>query len=510
MTSLDDALSGLAKSAAIIFLGTIIGRLLGLFGQILIVRSLEPTSFGHLALAYTVASTLAGLALLGVQDGVTRLMSAEQSPDYRRNVLGGGYAFALFGGIAVSICIYVFRFHIASILNDNELPRLLVLFLPYIVAYTLARVTFGALRAHKRSLGAVVSRDFAPRIGALVIFALFILVGEVFYGAIVYWVATPVIMALVAGYYLHKEIGIIKSISHLPDRDVTQELWSFSWPLALSASFFLLLSNIDILMVGYFMESRSVGLYRAIQPLRQVTTFVRVAFAFLFLPIATEYFKNKDLSTLGQFYTISTKWVVTLSFPPVLVFTLFPFDTVRAFFGTAYTPAAPALAVLTAGLFVRTFVGLGGHVAKAIDRPKIELYSVAAAVVVDIIFNALLIPRYGIVGAAAGTVIGYITYNAIELVAIYWVIDSQPFSADSIKPLFPTLIFALALVHLTSNIDLTLPMLLGIGVVISFVHLVSMILTRSLGREDLLLFERFEDRTGLDLEWFKSLIRSYY
>jgi hypothetical protein len=37
-----------------------------------------------------------------------------------------------------------------------------------------------------------------------------------------------------------------------------------------------------------------------------------------------------------------------------------------------------------------------------------------------------------------------------------------------------------------------------------------MVLTRSLSREDLLLFERFEDRTGLDLEWVKSLLRSYY
>lgn len=437
-------------------------------------------------------------------------MSAEQSSDYRRSVLRSGYGFALFGGTIVSIGIYLARFHLGSILNYSSLPELLVLFLPYLVAYTVARVTFGALRAHKNSLEAVISRDLAPRIGALVLLVLVVLIGDVFYGAIIYWVVTPAIMALVAGYYLNKEMSIIRVIRHPPDYGVAQELWSFSWPLALSASFFILLSNVDILMIGYFMESQSVGLYRSIQPLQQVTTFVRVAFAFLFLPIATEYFKNKDISTLDQFFTISTKWIVALTFPPVLVFTLFPSDVVRVFFGMAYTPAAPALAVLIAGLFVRTFGGLGGHMAKAIDRPKIELYSVSAAVIVDITFNTILIPRYGIVGAAAGTVIGYVTYNAIELIAIYWAIDSQPFSANSIKPLLPTFLFALGLAQLMADIDLTLLLLLGIGIIFSLIHLFSMFLTRSLGREDLFLFERVEERMGLDLEWFKSLIRSYY
>jgi hypothetical protein len=53
-------------------------------------------------------------------------------------------------------------------------------------------------------------------------------------------------------------------------------------------------------------------------------------------------------------------------------------------------------------------------------------------------------------------------------------------------------------------------MLLGIGVFVSVVHLLSMFLTRSLGREDLFLFEQFEERMGADLGWVKRLLRNYY
>jgi O-antigen/teichoic acid export membrane protein len=510
VTSLDDALSGLAKSAAVVLLGTVLGRILSLLGQVLIVRSLSPISFGHVALAYTVVSMVGGLALLGIHEGVTRLMSGDRAVEYRRRVLRTGYSFVIAGGLLVAGAIYVLRYRLGTALNDEILPELLVAFLPYLVIYGFARVTFGALRAHKRPLAATISRDLVPRIVVITVFLLFAFFGRAFLGAVVYWVATPALMALLAAYFLHRELSIERVVTRLPDREIITELWTFSWPLALGSSFFLLLSNVDILMIGYFMDPRSVGLYRAIQPLRQITTFVLASFTFLFLPLATEYYSKGEFDTLDRFYTISTKWVVTATFPPVLVFTLFAPDVVRVFFSADYVPAAPALAVLTAGLFLRAVVGLNGDMAKAIDQPKIELYAVAVAVAVNVALNIVLIPRYGLVGAAAGTVIGYGVYNVLEVAAIYWLVESHPFSADSAKPLLPTLLVALGIKHLIGSLDLSLLSLLGVGVVISVVHLVSMFVTRSLGSEDLLMFERLEEQAGVDLGWLKTLLRKYY
>ena len=510
MNSLDDALSGLAKSAAVILFGSVIGRLLSLLGQILIVRSLTPTSFGHVALAYTIVSTVCGLALLGIHEGVTRLMSAEQTTGYRQSVLRSGYALVLVSSLGVAACIYITRFQLSTYLNDDQLPALLVLFLPYVFAYALGRVSFGALRAHRRSFAATVARDFGPRIGALLTFGLFAYAGEVLLGAVAYWVVTPVIMAVITGVYLHRELSMVRIIGSLPEPETLRELWSFSWPLAISASFFLMLSNVDVLMIGYFMQPQSVGLYRAIQPLRQVTMFVTIAFTFLFLPIATEYYNNGNLNALNRFYRVTTKWIVAATFPPVLVFTLFAPDVVRVFFGSDYTPAAPALAVLTAGLFIRAIVGLNGDMTKAINRPQIELYTVIVAVCINILLNIALIPRYGIVGAAVGTVVGYAVYNLLEVVAIYRSVGSHPFSTNSVKPLVPTLLFALGIAWMARSMELSILLLLGIGVAITGVHLASMVFTRSLGQADLLLFEQFEDQTGLDLERVKTFLREYY
>lgn len=510
MISLDDALSSLAKSAAIVFVGSVVGKVLSLIGQVLIVRSLTPTSFGHVALAYTVVSTAAGLALLGSDKGVARLMSAKQTVNSRRRVLRAGYTFALIASFGVAIAIFIIRFRLATYLNDDQLPTLLMAFLPFFIASNISRVSFSALRAYKRSLEATVARDLGPRIGALFLFGLFALSGEAFLGAVAYWVTTPIIMVLLTGYYLHGELSLRRVINRLPDQKIISELWSFSWPLAVGSSFLLLLSNVDILMIGYFMQPQSVGLYRAIQPLRQITTFVVLGFAFLFLPIATEYYEDDDLDALDRIYTVSTRWIVTATFPPVLLFTLFASDVIRTFFGGEYVPAAPALAVLTAGLFLRAIVGLNGDMTKAINRTRIELYSVVPAVLINIALNYILIPKYGITGAAIGTVVGYGVYNLLELTAIYWAVEIHPFSINNIKPLVPTLLFTLGLRRLIGDNDLSLLLLIVSGTLISISHLFSVFLTRSLGRADILLLEQFEERTGLDLKHVKHIIEKYY
>ena len=76
------------------------------------------------------------------------------------------YGFALAGSV-VAVLLYVSRFRLGGYLDDPRFPVLLVYFLPSLVAYAPAHLSFGAFRVHGRSLAAIISRDLGPRIGAL-------------------------------------------------------------------------------------------------------------------------------------------------------------------------------------------------------------------------------------------------------------------------------------------------------------------------------------------------------
>jgi O-antigen/teichoic acid export membrane protein len=507
MASIYEHLGGLVRSAGIIFLGTILGKGLALLGQILIIRNLSPETFGHVALTYTVISTGAGLSLLGVHEGVTKMISADTDTERRKHILVSGYSIAIGGGSLVLIVLYLFKSQIAIVLNDTSLAELLPAFLPFLILYPASRISIAALRASKRSLVTVLSRDLGSRVGALLILGTALAVGQPLTGAIIYWVSVPAFIVLLSAWYVHADYVSGQSIIDLPSRDLFRELWSFSWPLALSSSLFIIMGNFDILMIGYFMDSRSVGLYRAIRPLRQMTTFAVLSFSFIFLPLASEFFVEKRLEELNDLYQTSTKWITSLSLPPVLLITVFAEDIIRILFRSAYLPATPALTVLIGGLFFRALVGPDGDVLKAINETRAILYSAAVAVVVNIGLNIFLIPRYGISGAAFATVCGYAAHNLFELGIIYRRLGVHPFVRNNIKSLFPTTGFALVLGQIVNDLALGLFSLLAIGALLALFHIFSMGITRCFDQSDMFLIERVEQKIGRNLPLAKSIIQ---
>ncbi|EMA41370.1 polysaccharide biosynthesis protein [Halococcus morrhuae DSM 1307] len=508
MSSIADSLGGLVKSAGIVLAGTVMANVLGILAEIFIPRALDPAVYGRLGLAYGIVSAVSSLAILGIPNGVTRFLSEKESAHEETDVLQSGYAISLVGTVIAAAAIYLARFEIAALMDDPEVAPLLVVFVPYLLAFPIVKVSVGVLRAEERTTAATLAQRIGPRVFGLALVAALIAAGRPVVGAIGYWLSFSVVGALLALYAVRQHIDVGSLVARLPSHDTVRELWSFSWPLAAGTSLTIMLANVDIVMIGYFLDSASVGYYRSIQPLKQVIFFFSGSFAFLFMPLATKHYSQGDFAGLDALYTVTTKWIVALTFPAVLLFTLFSPDAIRLFFGTAYLPAAPALSVLIAGLFYRVFVGLNGDMVKAINRPRVEFYSAIAGVVVDIVLNAALIPLFGIVGAAFGTIVGYFVYNTIEVVAIYRAVGSYPFSAAAFKPLVPTTLVGVGVLALASQRTLGLFAIAGIGVLLYAAQLVSMILTRSFTETDLQLVEQFEARFDIDLSWLTTLIRS--
>jgi len=501
VSSLIESLDDLVRSAGVVFAGSIVGRVLALLGEALVVRALPPATYGAVVLAFTVAAAVATLAQLGVPDGVTRLMAAADGEDAAGRVAVAGVLLTTLGGVAAAAVVWAGRVSVASAMGERRVAGLVVLFLPYLVLFPVSRVVVGILRSRKRTKLAVLARNLVARVGALVAFGLGLWL-------VVYWLAAPALLLVVAvvAAIAGGRRGALTGF--VPETATVRRLWQFSWPLALSSTVFLFLANMDVLLVGYFLESSSVGHYRAVQPLRQVTTFVAGSFTFLFLPIATEYVADDRFGDLDDLYKVSTKWIASATLPAVLVFTLFAPAVVLALFGAAYLPGAPALAVLTAGLYARALTGLNGDVVKAIDRPRIELFAATAAVVVNLALDLVLIPSYGIVGAAVGTAVGYLLYNLLEVAAVYWAGGSHPFDVDTVKPLVPTTGLAVALRVVLGAAGPSFIALVAVGAVLLAVQPLSVLMTRSLAPEDRVFLDVLEAELGRSFPRLRAVVEA--
>ncbi|WP_435349136.1 flippase [Haloarchaeobius sp. HRN-SO-5] len=505
MTKVADSLGKLAESASVVFVGSIVGRALGLVGETAIIRALPPSAFGEVALAYTVVFALANITLLGVHDGVTRFLSAADDSVERLSILRSALIITLVAAVISILGLYFLRNWLAGLMGQPSLTKWIPFFLIFFILYPLARIAFGVLRGQGRTVGAVLSKKIGARVFALGLLAIatFTISSEI--GAVAYWISFQFFILFFCTLLLRQRYQLRKVVG-IPDSRTLNRLWSFSWPLATSSVIFLMLSNMDVLMIGYFLDSTSVGYYRSIQPLKQATTFVVSSFSFLYLPIATEYYESGDLGGLNELFTVTTKWISLATLPFVLVFTFFASDAIAAIFGAAYTPASSALAVLIGGLFIRALSGLDGDMVRAIDRPKVELYSAAGGLSVNFGLNIVLITQYGLVGAAVATVTGYAVYNGLEVIAIYRQTGASPVGWNVLKPLFPTTLLAIvAAIILPDNLGLLA--LIGLGMFFTMTLPISVFLTRSFDRTDIELVEMVERHSGADLGTFKQGIQ---
>lgn len=504
MSDLHVGLWKLLRSAGIVLLSTVLSRGIAFGAEVAIVRALSPSAFGTVAVAYTLALVVSRLSLLGVPQGVTRFVSDSNGDKDEQTVAKHGLLLVTPVAVLASASFFLFPARVGALLNSDGATRSLVFFAPFVLAFPLARVAIAVLRAHENTIPAMLSKDLVPRVAGLFLFVGLATAGADEFGAVVYWASLPLVSLALAAYYLGRDLGG-GVLGGAVDQSSLRKLWSFSWPLAASSSLIILFSNMDVLMIEYFLTSESVGYYRSVQPLRQVTEFVLSSFVFLYLPLATDYHSAGERDRLVAFYKTSTKWVTILTLPIVLVFVVFADSIISVLYTSTYSPASTVLSVLVGGLFFNVLVGPNGATAKAIGRPRIDLASAGAGFAINLALNIVLIPRYGIVGAAVATVIGYVTFNLVEVLLIRRRIGSLPFSLNQLKPLVPTTAVALGLGwYLGGPVG---PLgLAGIGALLSLCHLCVVLVTRSVDENDREVIELIETELGRRIPYARSLV----
>ena len=102
-------------------------------------------------------------------------------------------------------------------------------------------------------------------------------------------------------------------------------------------------------------------------------------------------------------------------------------------FGDAYAHGATALQILAAGQLVNAATGPLGQVINMSGRPYLTLMNNAAVSVLNIVACLILIPRYGITGAACSTTAAITLVNLIKLVQVRKLFGISPFQEETAR-----------------------------------------------------------------------------
>ena len=188
-------------------------------------------------------------------------------------------------------------------------------------------------------------------------------------------------------------------------------------PIAISAFGFYLLISIDVFFLKRYTNFETLAYYgTSIKIIFLISTLINVMGSYLSVRIADLFVT--DLVALQAVLKKGVRVIVGLALLlSVILFVLAA--EILGVFGAAYQEAVPALRILIAGHFMSTLFGVTQVYLNMTKKQVVLQYILIIAVVINAILNAILIPKYGMLGAAVASAFSVIFWNGCAVVWVY-------------------------------------------------------------------------------------------
>jgi len=180
-------------------------------------------------------------------------------------------------------------------------------------------------------------------------------------------------------------------------------LLSYSLPVALAGVFGACTLWMDRIFVGTLRSASEVGVYQAASQTAFVFLIIASAFNLISAPMIADLYHRREWERLQSLFRTATKWELYLCLPPALLVLFRAPAVMTAVYGGEFTGGAAPLAILTGGLLALAAAGTTAPLLTMTGHQKTWIALSGGAFALNCALNALLIPVWGLAGAAAAT-----------------------------------------------------------------------------------------------------------
>jgi O-antigen/teichoic acid export membrane protein len=370
---------------------------LNFFVLIAVVRYLGPDQFG----IYSYAISFYGLFVAFVSLGMESISIRElvKHPENRDEILGSVFYSQLIGAVIAISLISL------TLLITSE--TLFTSFLILIISLSSFFQTFNVIDYYFRS-------TVKAKYSVYVLLSSVVLISIIKLMLII--IKAPIILFVVAysiefifnaiGYFIVYHKQKLKISRWKFDKHRAKVLFKDSWPLILSGVVVSIYMKIDQVLIKNMLDVREVGFYAVAVRLSESWYFIPVAISNALFPAivnAKAISKELYLSRLQKLYDILAWLAIGIAIPVSFLSN----QIITILYGKDFLPASPVLTIyIWAGVAV--FLGVASSQFLVTENlTKISFYRTAIGMIINIILNLILIPKYGIIGSAVATLISY-------------------------------------------------------------------------------------------------------
>ncbi|HNV01501.1 MAG TPA: flippase [archaeon] len=248
----------------------------------------------------------------------------------------------------------------------------------------------------------VISRNFALGVSALIkVYFIFFNYSLIYF--VILGVIEQILLVICLSYFYLKTKNSFFEWRF--DFNLAKELLFKSWPLILSTASLMIYLRIDQLFIGTMLSMYDLGLYSVIVKLAELGNFIPSILIVSTIPIIIANKSKIEVYT----HRLTKLYSIVLGFSIILFLFLFIFADfiILLLYGVEYSGSSNILRIYSFAIipFFLSMVLAQYFIIE--NLTKYSLYTAIIAAVSNIILNLLLIPIFGVYGAAIATVISY-------------------------------------------------------------------------------------------------------
>ena len=390
-----------AKDALIYTSNTVLSRGIAIFLLPIYTRIVSSEELGALDLFLVFGNIVSLTVALEISQGVARFIPELSDVKQRLAYSSTGLYFTLFMYALFFITANTFYVELNHfITGKGEYAPFFQLALVNIALHGFFYYFQNQLRFMSNSVGYTIVSVFYAVTNLATAF-IFGTVYNLGLTAILYSMIVSVLLASLLGLFLlRKSFGLVFKLGPL------KQLLKFSIPLVPASMLIFVSLYIDRYMINVFLDLESVGHYSVALRLASATSLVMMGFQMAITPLVYKHHNEPDtpesLAVIFKYFVVFAAFfflAYSLAVEELLI--LF---TTPEFYLVANVIPLLVLALLFSNMYV-FMPGIGIR-----KKPHLMFLISIVAAFINIVLNYLLIPIFGIFGAAAATAIGYFIF----------------------------------------------------------------------------------------------------
>ena len=394
------------------FILKIFGSLFGYIFLLVVTRNFGAESWGVFVLCLAILNITSMLSRCGID--MASLKYVSQYNDNLSKVKGIytiAISFIFIFSLLMSIILFLNSQLLASYLFDK--PHLADIFKTIsfiLIPFSILSLNSQTLRGLKKIKVFAFLHYTARFMFALIIFFIsyyFIKIDN-FNLPIYTFIISILICMIISSYYI---LPILKSKKI--NRLITiKQFFNTSYPMMLSSSILLLMAWVDTLILGVYTSETDVGVFNVALKLALVTSIVIESVNSIVAPKISETYNNNLFKKFNVIVKQSTRIIFFTSLPIFILLLIFP-EFLLSFFGSDFLSAKNTLMILLVGQIFNSSCGSVGLILQMTGKQKIVQNVLFFSLILNIVLNFILIPKFGYKGAAIASSSSIIFWNLI-------------------------------------------------------------------------------------------------